>query len=401
MKVLISPIGMNDPFGKEATDGSALSINFLTQPDHVILLPTQATNGSDTMQNATKTKEQIERRVPNASVEIVPVPMEAANNYDEAIHAYGAKLQMLAAQYPDAELLLNASSGTPAIKLACLLFVAEGYINAAPYYADDPTQTRKSEAERIYTVDVTFLRESALVQRTRDLLTHGQFALVQEPLKTLAEGPFRSERKQNAAYWLRLAKALYQWDERVYKKASGSVGKLLREWKEASDTLKAQLENQKVTLERLEKPEPEAGAMAWDIYFHAQRLHGQGHLASAMEHYWIAIENSAFECLERAYHAKAYGVVEAANKLYATFKDNDVQSLWSSSMSGTTYGIRFGILRDDERNECIHRGKVASLGVVNETRELAQKWIAVAGCAEPANYPLSPDALQTLAGLFG
>ena len=132
--------------------------------------------------------------------------MNAANDYEEAQYVYGAALATLAQAYPDAELFVNASSGTPAIKLACLFSIAEGRIVATPYYADDPTKTQRTDPVR--PINVTFLRESSLMQRICDLLKHGQFALVQEPLGELNLYAYSPDLRQWAGYWKRLSAAL-------------------------------------------------------------------------------------------------------------------------------------------------------------------------------------------------
>jgi tetratricopeptide (TPR) repeat protein len=402
MKVLISPVGKQDPHGKPDektgdTEGSAIAICRVVAPNRVILLPTSNDAGSNTVEQAQETKEWIETELPGIAVEIHPVAMNAANDYEEALRAYGDVLTELAEQYVGSELFLNASSGTPAIKFACLLSIAEGRIAARAYYADDPTVSQRPEQERVYLLNVTFLRESALMQQCQGLLAQGQFQLAQEPLDELCQSAFAETRQRWAGFWKRLAETLRLWDERRYSEANGRLGKLLREWTDAPARLVETMRQQQTSLSGLTTVQN--GAIAWDIYFQSERLQNQGHITAALEHLWIAMESMTFERLERMHSENAdhYELKTAIH--YLLNKDSDFQTLWQDQIQGRAIEQHYHSLRE-KRNDATHRGKAATPGQVEWMKELTQRWLSALGCAMPSDYPMSPQALERLASIF-
>ena len=316
------------------------------------------------------------------------------------MRVYGNALTKWARHYPDAELIVNVSSGTPAIKIACMLTLAERRIIATPWYADDPTKTRHPEPIRA--IKVTFLRESSLMQRICDLLRHGQFALTQEPLEELHLHAASPELKQWAEYWKRLSIVLQYWDKRDYLEAYGRMQTLLCAWRNMPVELAATLEQQQTRLDALNRKNRDYGVLAWDLYFQARRLHKQEHLAVALEAYWIAIENVTFDRAER----QGCTTMSGPNfQLYDAIRyledqgDAGINAAWKQPLSGRSVEQRYDPLRKI-RNKIVHKGHVPTSGETAETRELAQHWLCHLGSAMPSHYPLAPETLNGLASLF-
>lgn len=406
MKILISPIGNQDPHGKpdretgEFTEGSAITICRVTQPDKVILLPTRCPNGRDTYANGNLTKEYIMEECGCTNVEVQPQDMEAASNYEEALQVYGNTLTRLAQEHSNDTLLHNASSGTPAIKVACLLCIAEGRIAATPWYADDPTESLHTGRERVREFDVSFLRESALMQRVCGLIGQGQFALAAEALTDLTKTQ-NLARRQWAKCWLILMSVLQGWDERRYTEARQSLAGLRAHWSEAPAVIKAALKEQQSVLDKLVNPGAHHGLIAWDIYFGAVRLQEQGHLNAALEHFWIANENVVGVFFQCHYPEEVVPKMELSDALNVLAGKNDTtyQSLWKRSFEKATVSAKFWKLRT-QRNQAIHRGEAATPDNLKTNKDLAKLVLTAFGCQMPSDYPLSPDALRHLASMF-
>jgi|SRR5579871_5569774 len=405
MKILLSPIGKSDPHGKpdrqtgEDTPGSALAICAALLPDKAILLPTECADGEDTRTNAEQTKEWMLAEWPHIEVTIYPVALQEPQSYEEALRAYGTAISAVVPTDPGYEVILNASSGTPAIKFACLLAVAEGRLVATPYYVDDPTQSRR--AERVYPLNVTFLRESALMQRAGDLLAQGQFGLAQQPLEELARKAFQVERRAWAQQWIVICQVLQLWDERYYSTASGRIGKLLRQWADAPSAVRNVLLDQQAALHALASSLPPNGSVAWDLFFQADRLQVQGHLTAAFAHLWIAVENAVFEYLEREYHVSTEedDLTSAVQKLEHTHKAPAFLRLLQSKLDSDTIRAAYHNLRKI-RNKAIHRGSMVTAGQLNRMRDFTQTWLTCLRGKMPAGYPLSLEELRNLAVLF-
>lgn len=405
MRILLSPIGKSDPHGKpdqktgEDTAGSALAICAAVRPDVAILLPTECADGEDTRRNAEETREWMQAERSEIEVLIHPVTMQEPQNYEEALRAYGTAVVAEAQAYPNADCYLNASSGTPAIKFACLLVVAEGRLAATPYYADDPTRSRR--ADPVYPLNVTFLRESALIQRVGGLLAQGQFGLALGPLEELVRQAFRRERQHWAERWQTLCDVLRLWDERNYRESAGRIGKLLREWAEAPPAVRDALSRQQAALQGLTTT-PSNGLRAWDVYFYAARLEMQGHLIAAFVHLWTAIEIMTFERLEREHGIPTgdYELRQAIYELEARLQDQTFLFLWQSKLDKTsTIQQAFHSLRRI-RNAALHEGEPVTAGELNRMMDFTRSWISSLGGAIPTNYPLSPEDLRSLSALF-
>ncbi len=423
MKVMLSPVGNQDPHGKrgldsgDATEGSAVAIFKTVRPDVLILLPTKPASGRDTFGAANDTKDWVEGLVPGSDVRIEPVVMDAASDYEEALRSYGAALVNCASKFPGAEIVVNASSGTPAIKLACLMMIAEGQINATPYYADDPTESRRPD--RVRPVNVTFLRERAMMARASDLLRHGQFGLAAEPLSELAgiagssqpadpagstqplPAAYQPSRREWAGFWLRVAQILNQWCERDYRNAEARLAKLLREWTSCPLAVHQELKRQQTCLAGLSAQTAPDGLIPWDIFCEADRHKEQSHRMAAVDHYWIAIESVVYERAMRRHGRSdsdpSFQLSDAVR--FLANNDSDARAVWSMSVHAVPMHQHFWNLRA-VRNAIVHRGQPATTGNVAAARDLAAQWITALGCAPHGEFPMSPDALHRLAKLF-
>ncbi|HSV91574.1 MAG TPA: hypothetical protein VLH81_00805, partial [Desulfobacterales bacterium] len=112
MRVLVSPVGMQDPHGKKdpgtggLTEGSALRIARVVRPDRVLLMPTGGPEG--TIDYANATGGAMREQGICAEVEVRPIAMVQPQDYEEAIRAYGTALRE-ACSTPGDEYFLNTS----------------------------------------------------------------------------------------------------------------------------------------------------------------------------------------------------------------------------------------------------------------------------------------------------
>ena len=125
MKILFSPLGDTDPVRNDY-DGAMLHIIRHEAPELAVLYYTQEMEKKDRKDN--RFELLIKRVQPETGIRKIYSGIEAAHDFDVFINQFQPCLDELHREYPDAELLVNISSGTPAIKTALCLEVA-----ALPY----------------------------------------------------------------------------------------------------------------------------------------------------------------------------------------------------------------------------------------------------------------------------
>lgn len=114
--VLFSPIGNHDPFGKTKdaiTEGPLLHIIRHYQPEQVILFLTKEM--FQKQEKDSRYTKNIEKLFPDCKVEIIEngQDIENAHEFDEFITPFKNIFETIQDKYPDHEILLNVSSGTP------------------------------------------------------------------------------------------------------------------------------------------------------------------------------------------------------------------------------------------------------------------------------------------------
>ena len=126
MRILFSPIGNTDPWRNDR-DGAMLNIVRHYKPDLTFLFFTESIwEGSDKVppHKLFDWEEIIKKVSSKTSVEYVIEKIEDANDFDSYKDIFHKYLVDLEKRYPDAEFLLNVTSGTPQMETTlCLEYI--------------------------------------------------------------------------------------------------------------------------------------------------------------------------------------------------------------------------------------------------------------------------------------
>lgn len=125
MKILFSPLGNTDPIRK-CYDGACLHIVRHYHPERVVLFYTADIRAKKAIDD--RYVRAIRSVAQDIEIEEIFTDIRNPHLYDEFTEAFQAAVERLHERYPDAQLLLNLSSGTPAIKtMLALLSVEHSY----------------------------------------------------------------------------------------------------------------------------------------------------------------------------------------------------------------------------------------------------------------------------------
>jgi len=163
--IVISFVGNQDPFGKNASEGSIVSlIKYLRQEGraikHVILIYTEATKTG-----AEDTKDWLvtELAITADKVELIPASVELSNDPTDLLRAAQEARQGLDRANLDLaegdRIEFNASSGTPAMKSSFSILQAAGYApQSTVWQVRNPSEMKEGQA-RVFPTDVGVLRQ--------------------------------------------------------------------------------------------------------------------------------------------------------------------------------------------------------------------------------------------------
>lgn len=127
MKILFSPVGTSDPWRNDR-DGGMLHITRHYQPDLVYLFFTQSLwEGNERLGPWSSFNWEwiIQQVCPTAIVQRHVEAIEAEHDFDSYKDIFHQKLEELKSKYPEAEILLNVTSGTPQMETTlCLEYIS-------------------------------------------------------------------------------------------------------------------------------------------------------------------------------------------------------------------------------------------------------------------------------------
>ncbi|HOT43148.1 MAG TPA: hypothetical protein PLJ17_11025 [Syntrophorhabdaceae bacterium] len=140
-RALISTVGMRDPYGASYQDqenslfseGPILTAYRRLSPETILLLPTR-----QTMKNAIKTKEEIERISGNNICHIKTIEITDPTDYDSIYIAILAALNSASDLLKDKEKYCSISSGTPQIQAVFIELLRSGRLYACPIQVLEP-----------------------------------------------------------------------------------------------------------------------------------------------------------------------------------------------------------------------------------------------------------------------
>lgn len=198
--ILLSFVGNQDPFSKNHTEGSIISlVRHLKAKNHPI---TQALllHTTETANNAQETKDWLESdlKLPPQAITLLPVAPEFSDDpIDLLLASQEARraIQTLSPRDATTTLELNASSGTPAMKSAWGILQAAGYApHSRIWQVRNPQETRPGQS-RVFANSVNILKQEfdlkVIQQQVQDynyrgaLLTLNQSGLLTPALEAL------------------------------------------------------------------------------------------------------------------------------------------------------------------------------------------------------------------------
>ena len=145
-RILFSPIGDSDPV-RACRDGAMLHILRNYEPEKVVLFFTDEMAKKD--QKDDRYAKAIRKLSPACEIEKIYSGVTAAHIYDEFLTVLPKAVYGIREKYPEAEILLNLSSGTPQIK-TLMAFLAIDVSNAKGIQVSTPegSSNRNNHAEK-------------------------------------------------------------------------------------------------------------------------------------------------------------------------------------------------------------------------------------------------------------
>ncbi|MCX7965837.1 MAG: RNA repair transcriptional activator RtcR family protein [Syntrophorhabdaceae bacterium] len=158
-RVLISPVGMRDPYGRSYHDeetslfseGPVLTAYRRLSPDEVFLLATE-----ETVKNAQKTKEEIIKISGKDTCHIKTIEIHDPTDYDDIYTAILTILKSVDAMLKDKEVFLAISSGTPQMHAVFIDILRTKRLNARPIQVLEP-RFAKSWEDRVRPVKSVYI----------------------------------------------------------------------------------------------------------------------------------------------------------------------------------------------------------------------------------------------------
>ncbi|MFM7449133.1 MAG: hypothetical protein ACKO24_11105 [Leptolyngbyaceae cyanobacterium] len=163
--ILLSFVGNQDPFSKNHTEGSIVSlVRHLNAQNHTIIRAILL-HTSDTASNAQETQDWLESdlKLAPAAIALLPVAPEFSADPIDLLLASQAARRAIQTALPclDASttLELNASSGTPAMKAAWSIMQAAGYApHSRIWQVRNPKEARPGQ-DRVFANSVNILKQ--------------------------------------------------------------------------------------------------------------------------------------------------------------------------------------------------------------------------------------------------
>lgn len=158
MNILISVVGMRDPYGDEGSEGSILTAARHLRPERVHLLPTR-TPDSSTEANAEQTRETLRTILPDALVRLHPLVLADPTDYGEINQALPAAVRdVLVEARPGDTLHCAISSGTPQLRMMLMVLLQER-ARGTRFWETRAPRYVTPDRPRIEQIDLGFLEQ--------------------------------------------------------------------------------------------------------------------------------------------------------------------------------------------------------------------------------------------------
>lgn len=235
LKILLSAVGNRDPLAPDQTEGSIVTACRHIQPDIVFLFPTAAQpipNHSSTEENAYKTKEFLQKILPQTKIYIRMLDLPDPTDYHTILKLLEKEVLSVqeSLRHSQTEYHISISSGTAQIQACWLLLVNSGRIKARVWQVLGPQWSADKES-RCRIIETGFMEEQNKINRAKEYFDLGMFKAAQDELELLALTTYMPERATKAELFSQLCGAYHDWDLYLHKDARTKLQKLLGEIK--------------------------------------------------------------------------------------------------------------------------------------------------------------------------
>jgi hypothetical protein len=227
LKILISSVGMHDPFGYSKdgvlSEGPVMGAVKELKPDIVFLFPTRKQLNdklTSTEENSQTTTEEIKKVLPKVKVYQRPLNLPDPTDYCNIIKYLREELEDIKNNYARSQVdyCIAISSGTSQIQAAFLVLVNSNRIKADVFQIIDPKFLEPGE-KRVRKVETHFLEEENQIVRAKKYFSRVNYFESKEELLELGLFTTYPERAEKAEIFVNLIEGYFYWDLYQHPKA--------------------------------------------------------------------------------------------------------------------------------------------------------------------------------------
>ena len=292
MKVLITCVGMNDPFNQKGGEGPILSffdlirrINIYRKyrPNEIFLLSTQDRPdvSSATQKKGEETKEELKKRswgkVYNKSLDI-----SDPTDYEQLLPAMKEAITKIIKMHGEnAQYIINVSPGTGQMEAVWFALANSGLIKAT-FFQVKPPGVKKKGQKRIRKINIEPLFESDLIRIGINHFSGFQFESASKVFEDLSRRTVFPERASKASFFRELCRAYHNWSVFRYEEAKRIIDDCLRGFSFIPNQIRKLLQAQSAQLNLLSRDPISPMERAIDLYHAAYLQFEAGNYADSI-----------------------------------------------------------------------------------------------------------------------
>ncbi len=282
IKILLSAVGMHDPFDTGGEEGPVLHAVQALKPGIVFLFPSRRQVNpryTSTENQGRGTAEALKKAWPDLAVYERALDLPDPTDYRAILKTLTGELEKIKVDYSGSqvEYMVAISSGTPQIQAAFLVLINNNRIKARAYQVVDPRFIAPGE-RRLRLVETHFMEEANQIYRAREYFKKNNFEAAGNELTALACNTLYPEREKKAEVFCDLTACYFYWDLYQHQAALERLARCLPVIKRYNyEDLAAVLRRQAANLEEIiALGEEEAYLNLVDLYHNAlRRLSGR------------------------------------------------------------------------------------------------------------------------------
>jgi hypothetical protein len=298
MNILISVVGMRDPYGDEDSEGSILTAARHLRPERIHLLPTRThTPAESTEANAEQTKEALRAILPDALVRLHPLVLADPSDYGEINSVLPAAVRAaLFEVQPDDRLHCAISSGTPQLRIMLMLLLQER-ARGVHFWETRAPRFVTAERPRIESIDLGFLEQPQATAALRQAWQAHDFGGAALLLRDQAGRQPLAPRTVLLTWAADLADAYARWDAVDWTDARdrlAAVRARIVDTRSPAAPLRPILEQQQTVINRLATPGREDYWKLLDLHHNALRRLEARHYVDALARWRRVLEGALY-----------------------------------------------------------------------------------------------------------